>query len=344
MTGAGATVLVAGLGAGAVWWAGYPSAAWLAVVAALLWVPALAWRLLPRRTADIVLDVPERVVRGDDVRFRVTSAAIRGTTRLTGVILGQPVDRPVRGGAAALTVAAATRGVLRSDLDRVASVGPFGLVVRRQPTPAPVETLVLPRRHPLATPRPAALVADDGPAGTRRGGTEFDGLREYALGDDPRTISWAASARTPDGSLMVRQNVLARSSGYHVILDTAADDPDAFETAVDLAYSVVWTVHRTPGQHIVVSAGNGQATGLADAERLLATVRRSGPTAVPRARGPRTLTRLLITASSGPVPVDRLVVFRVGPAAPMRRTHLATVFTVPDLVAAARAWSRLVRA
>jgi uncharacterized protein (DUF58 family) len=383
LTGAGATVLAAGLAAGAVWWAGYPSAAWIAVVAAALWAPALAWRLLRRRAAEVSLDVPARVMRGDDIAvhvgwrlshgtarrpfretarrpFRETAQRpfreaaqrpFRGTARLAGWVLGEPIDRSARGGAASLTLVAATRGVLRSELDRVAAIGPFGLVTRPLPPSAPVETLVLPRRHPLAPPRPAALTADAGPAGTRRGGTEFGGFREYALGDDPRSISWAASARTPDRSLMVRQNVLARAVGYHVILDPEADDPEAFETAVDLAYSVAWTVHHTPGHRLVLSTASGgvpeHATGLADAERLLAAAQRTDRAtapAVPRARGPQTLTRVLITAATGPIAANRLVVFRIGPAAPLRRSHAATVFTVPDLAAAARAWSWLVRA
>jgi uncharacterized protein (DUF58 family) len=349
VTGTGATVLTAGLAAGAVWWAGYPSAAWVAVVAALLWTPALAWRLLRRRAAGVTLDVPARVMRGDDIAVRVGWHPFRGTARLAGRVLGEPIDRSARGGSASLTLAAATRGVLRSELERVAAIGPFGLVTRPLPPPAPAETLVLPRRYPLATPRPAALVADAGPAGTRRGGTEFGGLREYALGDDPRSISWAASARTPDRSLMVRQNVLARAVGYHVILDPVADDPQAFEIAVDLAYSIAWTVHHTPGHRLVVSTVSEgvpeHASGLADAERLLALAQRtSGAKALPRPRGPRTLTRLLITAAPGPVPADRLVVFGIGPEAPVRRSAAATVFTVPDLAAAARAWARLVRA
>jgi hypothetical protein len=40
VTGSGVAVLVTGLAAGGVWYAGYPSAAWVAVAAAALLMPA----------------------------------------------------------------------------------------------------------------------------------------------------------------------------------------------------------------------------------------------------------------------------------------------------------------
>jgi uncharacterized protein (DUF58 family) len=48
-------------------------------------------------------------------------------------------------------------------------------------------------------------------------GTEFDSLREYAVGDDPRLIHWAASARK--AKLIVRQNRIERSQTVFLVLD-----------------------------------------------------------------------------------------------------------------------------
>ena len=51
----------------------------------------------------------------------------------------------------------------------------------------------------------------------RGAGSEFDSLREYALGDDSRLVHWGTSARK--GRLIVRQNRLERSQTVFVVLD-----------------------------------------------------------------------------------------------------------------------------
>ncbi|HMK35729.1 MAG TPA: DUF58 domain-containing protein [Desulfomonilaceae bacterium] len=48
-------------------------------------------------------------------------------------------------------------------------------------------------------------------------GTEFDSLRDYAVGDDPRLIHWAATARK--AKLIVRQNRIERSQTIFLVLD-----------------------------------------------------------------------------------------------------------------------------
>jgi len=67
----------------------------------------------------------------------------------------------------------------------------------------------------------------------------FHALREYAPGDDPRTIHWKSSAKT--GSLMVRQFEETRRSHLMVALSLAAADyatEDEFELAVSVAGSL----------------------------------------------------------------------------------------------------------
>jgi uncharacterized protein (DUF58 family) len=48
-------------------------------------------------------------------------------------------------------------------------------------------------------------------------GTEFDSLREYVTGDDPRLVHWPATARR--ARLMVRQNRIERSQTVFIVLD-----------------------------------------------------------------------------------------------------------------------------
>ncbi len=48
-------------------------------------------------------------------------------------------------------------------------------------------------------------------------GTEFDSLREYVVGDDPRLIHWSTTART--GRVIVRQNRVERSQTIFLVID-----------------------------------------------------------------------------------------------------------------------------
>jgi uncharacterized protein (DUF58 family) len=48
-------------------------------------------------------------------------------------------------------------------------------------------------------------------------GSEFDSLRDYVPGDDPRLINWAATARK--GRPIIRQNRMERSQNVFVVLD-----------------------------------------------------------------------------------------------------------------------------
>src|ERR1044072_87191 len=49
-------------------------------------------------------------------------------------------------------------------------------------------------------------------------GREFESLREFAIGDEIRHISWAATARR--GKLITRQYTIERSQNIMVLLDT----------------------------------------------------------------------------------------------------------------------------
>jgi uncharacterized protein (DUF58 family) len=78
--------------------------------------------------------------------------------------------------------------------------GPLGLVFRQVRIPASQEIQVFPRIRPvsyanLATYRRAVRNWGNRPTRLSREGREFESLREYVQGDDPRRIHWKAAAR-----------------------------------------------------------------------------------------------------------------------------------------------------
>ncbi|MDR3360075.1 MAG: DUF58 domain-containing protein [Bifidobacteriaceae bacterium] len=115
------------------------------------------------------------------------------------------------------------RGDLAADRVTVRSFGPFGLAGRQRSFEVPGRLRVLPefrsRRH--LPSRLARLREMDGRAAAQvRGqGTEFDSLREYALGDDVRSIDWRASARAEH--VMVRTWRPERDRRVLIVLDTS---------------------------------------------------------------------------------------------------------------------------
>ncbi|WP_409072946.1 DUF58 domain-containing protein [Micromonospora chalcea] len=128
----------------------------------------------------------------------------------------------------------------------VRSLGPMRLGARQragQPATPPWTLRVLPRfdsrRH--LPEKLARLRVIDGVQVTRgRGhGTEFDTLREYAVGDDVRSIDWRGSARRAD--ILVRTWRPERDRRLVCVLDTGrtsavrlGDEP-RLDTAIDAA-------------------------------------------------------------------------------------------------------------
>ncbi|MDR0593614.1 MAG: DUF58 domain-containing protein [Bifidobacteriaceae bacterium] len=115
------------------------------------------------------------------------------------------------------------RGDFAADLVTIRSFGPLGLAGRQRSVAVPGRLRVLPefrsRRH-----LPSRLVRlrelDGRTAAQVRGqGTEFDSLREYALGDDVRSIDWRASARAEH--VQVRTWRPERDRRVLIMLDTS---------------------------------------------------------------------------------------------------------------------------
>ncbi|MDR1432421.1 MAG: DUF58 domain-containing protein [Propionibacteriaceae bacterium] len=206
---------------------------WVALVAAVCWLDyALA---VPPNRLRIVRDLPSSV--------RLTEAA---TSRLT---LTNPTRRRARifvrdaWPPSAAPVASRPRLVLlpgeslrqatlltprrRGDLAAAAvtirSFGPLGLAARQRSAAVPGVLRVLPefRSRAHLPYRLAKLRELDGQASVhvRGQGTEFDSLREYAIGDDVRSVDWRASARAQ--KTMVRTWRPERDRHVLIVLDTS---------------------------------------------------------------------------------------------------------------------------
>ena len=137
-----------------------------------------------------------------------------------------PPRRRVRIGARSsqkiITILAPTRrGTRHADVVTIRSWGPLHLGARQVSLKAPLTLSVLPefKARVLLPSRLARLHELEGttPTTLRGAGTEFDSLRAYVEGDDPRDIDWRASARSPE--LMVRQWRPERDRHVVIVVD-----------------------------------------------------------------------------------------------------------------------------
>jgi uncharacterized protein (DUF58 family) len=117
-----------------------------------------------------------------------------------------------------------------------------------------------------------ALQQGDSDLVSRRSGDEhFHALRDYVLGDEPRTVHWRSSARA--GKLVVKQQVAPAPNNTMIVLDTDAsayssDDQfgigwveERFETAVEVAASLaVAQADRVEQVHVVTTSRGAPLT------------------------------------------------------------------------------------
>lgn len=120
------------------------------------------------------------------------------------------------------TLAPERRGIRRADYVSIRVWGPLGLGARQISVDVPATVDVLPefRSRKLLPSRVARLQEIEGSTAVilRGSGSEFDSLRDYVRGDDPRDIDWRASARAQD--LVVRTWQPERDRHVHILLDT----------------------------------------------------------------------------------------------------------------------------
>ncbi|MDR1118180.1 MAG: DUF58 domain-containing protein [Bifidobacteriaceae bacterium] len=158
------------------------------------------------------------------------------------------------------------RGDFEADLVTVRSFGPLGMAGRQRSVAAAGRLRVLPEfrsRRELPS-RLARLREMDGRAASQvRGeGTEFDSLREYALGDDVRSIDWRASARAEH--VMVRTWRPERDRRVLIVLDTSrwAAGRVGDQTRLDAGIEVALLLGA-------VAAAGGDRVQLLAADRVL---------------------------------------------------------------------------
>jgi uncharacterized protein (DUF58 family) len=156
------------------------------------------------------------------------------------------------------------RGIHRLSGLRLSTRFPFGLLRRSMDVDAPAELLVYPALVPATDAVLHSGLAElnerQSTARTRRG--EFESLREFRAGDDPRDIHWRTSARR--GRHFVRQ--FEGNTGRVVVVDLddarprdapPGGDPLApFEAAVSLAASVALVLLRQ-GYQVGLATSSG---------------------------------------------------------------------------------------
>jgi uncharacterized protein (DUF58 family) len=125
--------------------------------------------------------------------------------------------RPVR-----YAVALRSRGDLVLGAVHVRALGPWGLAWRRATFDTRDRIRVFPGADELKRKRLPGLRPEITRVGSRRlrrwaEGSEFESLRDYRLGDDPRTIDWKASARRPD--ILVRNYQVERNQTVVLAID-----------------------------------------------------------------------------------------------------------------------------
>lgn len=266
------------------WDAGWPelTALGAAAISLVVLVVVVAGR---RPRVHVALDTAAlRVVRGQPATVRMTLDLPR-RWRWLRVVEGSPsapaatspVRKPDRRGELSLK--------LPVDTSRRGErpIGPYSVVhgdpwsiVRRVAVRAEGGVLTV---HPrtVAVRRSAlpALQQGDAAAASRlRGEEHFHALRDYVLGDEPRTVHWRSSARA--GKLVVKQQVSPAPNNTMIVLDADAsaygsDDKfsggwieERFETAVEVAASLaIAQADRVEQVHVVTTNRGASLTSAA---------------------------------------------------------------------------------
>jgi uncharacterized protein (DUF58 family) len=181
----------------------------------------------------------------------------------------------------------AARGIIRLGPLEVEMRDPLG-IARSAVTVAEIdEVTVAPRAYALDMPRlgRGALGAALLDRARRLGPGDFHGLREYADGDEPRSIHWKASARSD--SLMVKDHAIEGLHRCTVVFDAttgAHADDAAFERGVTAAASLVTSAVRSGLATRFVTAGGVDLRGPEVAINSMRVLARIEPTGAPLPR------------------------------------------------------------
>jgi uncharacterized protein (DUF58 family) len=280
-------LVLGGAGLAALGWeAGWPepTALGVAAIALVALVVVLAGRTPPVQGG---LDQTSlRVVRGQPATVRMTVRlpqawrwrwlrVVEG--RVAVPVATSPLRKPDSDGEVSLKlpVDTSTRG------ER--PIGPYAVVhgdpwsiVRREAFRAEGGTLTVhPRTVSVRRSALPALQQGDSESASRRSGEEhFFALRDYVLGDEPRTVHWRSSAKA--GKLVVKQQVSPAPNNTMIVLDADAsaygsDDKfssgwveERFESAVEVAASLaIAQADRVEQVHVVTTVRGAKVTSAA---------------------------------------------------------------------------------
>lgn len=309
----GVLLLLAGRVAGGLEFIVPGAAAIVAVVAAVA-----VRRLRPSQVAITKHLTPPRVPAGEPARVDLeilNRSAIRSPLlRLHDAVTGTRgvhlsiASMPGRGSShGAYRLPTTRRGVLELGPTLVDDIDPLGLARRTHRLDSTVRLIV----HPVVEVVPARRVpsGDDPLLGQelRRSlglsDEEFDGLRPYAPGDDPRRIHWPSSARQDE--MQVRQFRPPRHGRLTVVIDSRP--PGDAAAALDITTSVAASVAAS-----VLAAG--------DATRIETTDGRSTPMVLGNAQFDHVLEFLALLEGGSP---------EIHPAVPTSPGTVVAVTTDP---------------
>jgi uncharacterized protein (DUF58 family) len=242
---------------------------------------------------------PTVLVAGDTGRVDIHLEQ-RGRVRSAQLVLCETVRRtmgdtriarlpvtPLPRGARSTTgyqLPTALRGVIVVGPLDVEVSDPLGLGRSRTTIADTDEVIVAPRAHLLDMPQlgQGALGNELLAKARRLGPGEFHGLREYAAGDEPRTIHWKSSARSD--SLMVKEHAVEGLHRCTVVFDatpSAHHNAAAFERGVTAAASLVYSAVQAGLSTRFVTAGGIDLRGPDMAVNCLRVLARIEPTDEP---------------------------------------------------------------
>jgi uncharacterized protein (DUF58 family) len=190
--------------------------------------------LSPRRSkVDCTLDLPGTLYIGEPAEAILT-IKVRSLRRVPVTVAVDLSDKlvpqpPLKGRASRkgeplrLRLAPTRRGRVVVERAWVRSTGPFGLIARVARVDLKKQAAVVPNILPVRATALRFLTDREFRAGLKieryRGdGTEFESLKEYALGDDNRSVDWKATAR--HRKMVSRQFRAERNHQVVIAIDT----------------------------------------------------------------------------------------------------------------------------
>ena len=248
-------------------------------------VVALAVRLLhpsrlavERRVASNMVAVSEHLTVTLDIanRARLRSPAVRIREQVSGAADVHLVLASMPGGASATGrygLQATRRGVLEIGPLQLDDIDGLGLARRRRPIARRTRVIVHPTVEALAPARVPVGQDLSAPSEFRRRSVgldsdDFDILRPYVSGDDPRHIHWRSTARFDD--LMIRRFQPARPGRLRVVIDTRppGDREAQQDLTTSVAASVISAVLRSGDEARIITTDGRSTPMLAHATQI----------------------------------------------------------------------------